>query len=218
MTDRQAAHIPELDSCQMSPQALARIQLRGIRRQALSMESFRSARRQELLDRVTAMDRRAILEDHQATSHFAPQMLQKGHDISRVEGRFLAVKVQRTREGDGADGREMSAGPPLLQHGRLAHGGIGPDDAGQGREPRFVYAKDALRLDVCPLLMAGHVSCRQRAMAASSRWRARRAGVCGLQRRPLSRRPTWTGGEDTPHARCITAAIRLRVQTCPRKP
>jgi hypothetical protein len=193
MTARQAAPIPELDPFQLRPQALARIQLRGIRWQALYLESFRSASRQELLDSVTAMDRRAIPEDHQAAGHFAPQMLQKGHDISRVEGRFLAVNVQLTLGGDGADGREMLAGPPLLQHGRLAHGCIGPDAAGQGIEPRFVYAKDALRLDVCPLLMAGQVSCRPRAMAASSRWRARRAGFCGLQRSPLSLRPTWTG-------------------------
>jgi hypothetical protein len=41
-----------------------------------------------------------------------------------------------------------------------------------------------------PLLIAGHVSSRQRAIAASPRWRARRAGFCGLQRSTRHKRPT----------------------------
>src|SRR3712207_70016 len=120
-------------------------------------------------------------------------MLQKGHDIGRVERSFLAVKIQLPLWRDGADGREMLAGPPLLEHRRVAHRRVGADHTGQGVESRLIDEEEALLVSFRPLLRAGHVSWRQRAMAASSRWRARRAGFCRLQRIALSKRPTWLG-------------------------
>src|SRR5688572_24029040 len=112
----------------------------------------------------------------------------------------------------------MVAGPPLLQHGRVAYWGRGADDTGQGREPGCIEEDNRLPLGVCPLLRAGQVSSRQRAIAASWRCRARRLGYWGLQRIALSSRPTWTGWEATPHARRMRTATRARVQSCPRKP
>jgi hypothetical protein len=47
-----------------------------------------------------------------------------------------------------------------------------------------------LLLSLRPFLMAGQVSSRHCAMAASLRCRARRAGFCGRQRRASSTRPT----------------------------
>jgi hypothetical protein len=67
-------------------------------------------------------------------------------------------------------------------------------------------------------LMAGHVSARQRAIAASSRWRARRTGFCGLQWITWHKRPPGRGWDQMPKADGMRAAMRLRVQTCPRKP
>ena len=63
----------------------------------------------------------------------------------------------------------MITGPPLPQDGRLAHGGVGAHDTGQRIEPGLVYEEDRLLLRFSPFLIAGQVSVRQRAMAASSR-------------------------------------------------
>jgi hypothetical protein len=87
----------------------------------------------------------------------------------------------------------MVASPPLLQNGCLAYWGIGADRTGQGIEPGFIDEENRLPLGLCPLLSAGQVSSRPRAMAASSRCRARRAGFCGLQGSVFSKRPPWTG-------------------------
>jgi hypothetical protein len=67
----------------------------------------------------------------------------------------------------------MIAGPPLVQDGRLAHRHIRAHHAGEGIEAGFIDEEDPLLLGLRPLLIAGHVSSRQRASAASSRLRAR---------------------------------------------
>ena len=85
------------------------------------------------------------------------------------------MKIQLALRRDGADGREVIARPPLPENGRVAYRGIRADDTGQGIEARFIDEEDGLPLDLGPLLSAGQVSSRQRVMAASSRWLARRA-------------------------------------------
>jgi hypothetical protein len=115
-----------------------------------------------------------------------------------MAGRGLALKIPRARRRDGADGRAVLASPPLPAHGRVAYRGRGAHDTGQGREASCVEEEEGLPLGVGPLLRAGQVSCRQRVMAASSRWRARRAGCCGLQRLAWPKRPTWRGWEEPP--------------------
>src|SRR5918992_586599 len=71
----------------------------------------------------------------------------------------------------------MIAGAPVPQDGCLAHRRIGAHDTREGIKPRLVYEEEGVLLGFRPLLMAGQVSSRHRAMAASSRWRARRGGV-----------------------------------------
>src|SRR5918992_1737319 len=172
MREAEAADIAQLDTFELRPQPLTGIQVRRIGREALGMEPLLGPIREELCNHVAAMNRRPIPDDHQVARDLPQQMLQKGQDIGRVDRRVLAVKIPLTLRGDGADGREMLAGPPLPQDGGLAYRRIGADHTGQRIEPRFVDEKDALALGPRPLLMAGHVSWRPRAMAASSRWRA----------------------------------------------
>jgi hypothetical protein len=50
MWDVQTAYMAQLDPFALLPEALARVQLRGIGRQALEMEAWRRPIRQELLD------------------------------------------------------------------------------------------------------------------------------------------------------------------------
>lgn len=149
--------------------------------------------RQECLDDVTAVNRGPVPNDDHPAGHLTQEVLQEGDDVVGVERVALAEAVEFALGGQGTDGRQMLTGPPLPQDGRLAHGRIGADDAGQGINPGLVYEENTLPLGFRPLLMAGQVSSRQRVMAASSRWRARRAGFCGLQRIVWHTRPTWRG-------------------------
>jgi hypothetical protein len=148
---------------------------------------------QEVFNHLTAVDRGAIPDQDHVTGHLAQQMFQEGHHIDRVERVVLAGEIQLPLRRQGADGREMVARPPLPQDRRLPDRGIGADHTRQGVEPRFVYEEEVLPLRLGPLLMTGQVSSRHWIIAASSRWRARRAGFWGLQRISWHKRPTCTG-------------------------
>ena len=145
---------------------------------------------EEVSDDLTAMDRRAIPDEHHPAGHLAQQMLEKPSDVVRVDRVILAVKVEFALGRDGTDGREMIPGPPVPQNWGLAHRRIGADDAGQRIKPGLVYEENRVLLDLRPLLMAGQVASRHCAMAASWRCRARLVGFCGLQCSASSRRPT----------------------------
>jgi hypothetical protein len=190
MRNSEAAHIPELDTFELLPEALARIQCRRLRRQALQVKALRRALGQELLDDTTAVHGGAVPDDDHAAWDFTQQVLQKGDHVGRVERVVLATEIEFALRRDGTEGREVVAGPPLPQDGGLAERRRGAHDTGQGIKSRFVYKKDSLLLGLRPLWMAGQVSLCQWEMAVSSRWRARRAGFCGLQRMALHKRPT----------------------------
>jgi hypothetical protein len=53
----QATHMPSLNLWELLPEALARIQLRSVRPEALYVEARRRVMSQELVDDVTAMHR-----------------------------------------------------------------------------------------------------------------------------------------------------------------
>jgi hypothetical protein len=186
----EAAQITELDAFELLPEALARIQVRCIRRQALQVKALRRTIGQERLDDTTPVNGGSVPDDDHAAWDFTQQMLQKRDHVGRVERVVLATEIELALRRDGTDGREVLAGPPLPQDGGLADRRIRADDTGQGIEPGFVYKEDAVALGLRPLSRAGQVSWRQRAIAASSRWRARRIGFCGLQRSSWHRRPT----------------------------
>jgi hypothetical protein len=177
----------------VTPQPFTGIQFRRIGGQALHVEALGGPIGQELLDAVTAMNRRPVPEEQQTARDLAQQVLQKGDDIDGIDGLVLPMKIQLAFRGEGADRREMIPGPPFPEDGGLAYWGIRADDTGQGIEPRFIDEEDRLPLGFGPFLSAGQVSSRQWVMATSSRWRARRAGFCGLQRMAWHKRPTWRG-------------------------
>jgi hypothetical protein len=146
------------------------------------MKALRSALGEECSNDLTAMDRGAILDAHYPTRHVAPQMREQDHHVRRIDGAILAVDVQLTRRNSRTDSGEVIAGAPSPQDGRLADWGRGADHAGQGIEAGCIDADDRLPRGFRPFLMAGHVSSCHWAMAAASRWRAQRAGVCGRRR------------------------------------
>lgn len=154
----ETAKIAELDSLQVCPETLTRVQLRGISRQALHVESRRRPIGQERFDDVAAVNWCSIPDDDQAAGHLPQQMLQEGNNILRIDWAVLAGEIQLGLGRDGPDRREMIASPPLPQDGCVSHWRIGADNTGQGIEPRLVYEEDGLLLGLRPFLMAGQVS------------------------------------------------------------
>jgi hypothetical protein len=138
MPNREAAHIPEFDALQMGPEALAGIQLWGIGGEALHLEPLRRAIGQELCDAMTAMDGRAIPDNHHLAGHLPQQVLEKRDHIVSIERTVLAVEVELALRRDGTDGREVVAGAPVPQDGGLAHRCVGADDTREGIEARFI--------------------------------------------------------------------------------
>ena len=57
MTQVETAHIPQFDPFELLPEALTRVQLRRIGRQAFQAEALGGAIGQEFLDRVATVDR-----------------------------------------------------------------------------------------------------------------------------------------------------------------
>jgi hypothetical protein len=188
-----AAQVAPLDPLEVGPEAFAWIQRWGIGREALQVEARGGSIDQQLSDDMAAVNGGAIPEHAHPTGHLAPPGLADGHHSHRIDGAVLAVGIPFRLRGDGPDGREMSAGPPVLQDRGVPPGRRGADDPGQRIEARFVYAQEALPFRWRPLWLAGRVSWRQRAIATSSRWRARRAGFCRLHCRAVHKRPTGTG-------------------------
>jgi hypothetical protein len=117
MGDVEAADLAPLHPFELLPEALARVELRAVGRQALQMEALRRALGQELADDVTAMNRGAIPDDDHAAGHLPQQVLQEGDHIHRVESAVLTLKIQLALRRDGADGREMLTGAPVPQEG-----------------------------------------------------------------------------------------------------
>ena len=104
MRDVEAAQVAQLHPFELLPEALIGVQLWGIGRQALQMQSLRRAIGQECLDDLTAMDGGAIPQDDHTAWDLTQQMFQKGHDIGGIDRLILTVEVQLTFRRDGADG------------------------------------------------------------------------------------------------------------------
>lgn len=71
MWEVKAADMAQFDAFELLPQPLARVQLRGIRRQAFQPEALGRALSQEFLDHLTAMNRGAIPDEHHPPRHLA---------------------------------------------------------------------------------------------------------------------------------------------------
>jgi hypothetical protein len=158
MRKAEAAHMTPLDAFELRPQPFTGMQFRRVGREALNMEPLPRPIRADLCDHAAAMHRCSSPDEHQVARDFPQQMLQKGHDIGRVERPCLTVNIPPPRWGDGTDGREVSTRPPRSQEGRVPHWGIGADAARQGRNPGLVDEEDGLLRRLRPCLRAGQVS------------------------------------------------------------
>jgi hypothetical protein len=165
----EAAQIAQFDPFELRPYALPRVQVRCISGQALHVHPLSRTIREELLDKMAAVNRRAVPDDDHAVGHLAQQVFQEGHHVRRIDRVVLAVEVQLAFRREGREGREVIARPPLPQDRGLPYGGIRAHHTGQGINARFVSTQDRVLRRLGPFLMADQVSSRQCAIATSSR-------------------------------------------------
>src|SRR5918994_5672857 len=89
--DVEATPVAPLDPVARWPETRARVQCRGVGRQALHVQPWRRPIRQERLAAVAAVAGGAIPEDDHLAGHLAPQVLETGDDIVSIAGAVLAV-------------------------------------------------------------------------------------------------------------------------------
>lgn len=71
MREAEAAHMAQLDAFELRPQALTRMQVRGIGGETLDIEPLPGPIREERWDHAAALNRCPIPDDDQATWPFA---------------------------------------------------------------------------------------------------------------------------------------------------
>jgi len=181
-----AADIAQFDVREVVPDALIRVEVRGVAGELLQADAAGTALGQEGLDRLAAMDRSAIPDDQELAGDVTQEMLEEADDVRALVRALLHQHEQPTRRGDAADDRQMIAAQGQAEDRRLPARGVGPDRAREEVEARFVDPDDGPALLVSPLFRAGQRSVRQASIAASFRWLARVIGFCTLQ--PAARR------------------------------
>ena len=185
-----AAHISQLHSLQVVPDAFIRVQVWRIAGQSLQMDPFSTTIGQEVLDRLASVNGRAIPDHQQLAGDVTQQVLQKANHIRATESPLLYHQQQGAVHGDIADGRYVVSGERHSQDRGLTAGSVGAYHTGQQIEARFVYPDYGPSLFFRPLFSSGQRSAYQAAIAASSLWVARRMGFCTLQ--PISFRSRQT--------------------------
>jgi len=109
MWEALAAEVAQLDALEVVPDALIRVEVRGVARELLQADAVGTAVGQEVLDRLAAMDRRAVPDDQQLAGDVAQQMLEEAHDIRALVGVVLHQHEQAPRGRDAADDRQVVA-------------------------------------------------------------------------------------------------------------
>lgn len=104
-----ATDIAQLDAREVIPDALIRIEVRGIAGQLLSMQPVRRSCLEEVLDLLAAMERRTIPAHEDFAPDLAQQHAQETDDPLRILGRLADLHEESSIQGDAADHREMIA-------------------------------------------------------------------------------------------------------------
>src|SRR6187200_3073943 len=141
-----------------------------------------------------------------------------GHDVVFVKlpigADAVALRRQRHRSDDreavvpcrGVLDRRFAARSPSAAIQRLE------------QEARFIKKDDDSLPSSALFLILGQSCFRQRSMAASSRWEARRCGCCWVKPSACRIRPTWSRWYSTPNPSRITCATRRQVHKLVLKP
>ena len=188
--EAQAADVAQLDVLEVAPDALVRVQIGGVAGELFQADALSSAAREEVLDRLAAMDGSTIPEHQELAGDVAEQVLEEADDVGALVGVLLHQHQQPSLRGDAADDRQVVAAQRQPEDGRVPARGVGPDGPGQQVEAGLIDPDDGPAFLVGPLFRAGQRSVRHASIAASFRWLARWTGFWTLQPAARNRLPT----------------------------
>lgn len=137
-----AAEVAEFDVLEIVPDPLVGIEVRGVAGQLLQLEPRRRSLGKEVLDRLSAMNRRPIPNHQQLARNLAQQMLQKADDLRAAKRPLPHLQEEPTVVGEAADDGEMVTSTADPQDGRLAPWRVGAHQARQEIEAGLIYPDD----------------------------------------------------------------------------
>jgi len=161
------------------PDALIRVQLGGVGGEAFQVEAGKPAA--ELADGLAPMGAPIVPEDNDVPAQVPEEVAQERAGLRLLDVLPMPLVVQAEAplpraEGHPGDDGELVAPRPVPQHRGLPPGGPGLAHGGDQQEPRLVY-EDEVGPQPCGVFFTWGQRVRfHRAMAGSSRSRARRSG------------------------------------------
>jgi hypothetical protein len=174
------------------PNALVRIQLRGVRGETLQPQTRMLA--EQFIQRCAFMGRRVVHKYNHRAAQVAKQMAEENAHLllpDVVEPKLVieAEMLSLGTDGDSRDNGDSLSSIPMTQDRSLAPGGPGLDHVGDQQEPGFVGEDKVGAQPPGVFFTRGQSFCFQRSMAGSSRSSARRSGFWWLQFRLCINRP-----------------------------
>ena len=177
----------------LPPHALVRVEFRRVRGQVLEVQSGHASA--ELSNERALVNTQVVPDQHHRAAQVAQQVLQELDGLHVADVAVMPLVVQpdasaRRAHRDARDHRDAVVSLPVVQERRLPARCPAARDRRREHEARFVYEDEVGPQVQSPLFTRGQRVLVQRAIASSSRSRARRSGFCGLQPLRASRRPT----------------------------
>ena len=174
------------------PNALVRIQLRGVRRETLQAQARMLA--EQFIQRCAFMGRGVVQKHQHRAAQVAKQMAEEHThfllpDVVEPKLVIKAEMLSLGTDGDSRDNGDSLAPIPMTQDRSLAPRGPGLDHVGDQQEPGFVDEDEVGAQPRGVFFTRGQSFCFQRLMANSSRSSARRSGFWWLQFRLCINRP-----------------------------
>lgn len=166
------------------PYPLVRIQLRRIAGEGLQPQARNAS--QERANHRPAMNRAVVPEDDDRAPQMTQERAEERADVGRPDIGGLELEVEATAlalraEREGRDDGHAVVALPVTEQWRLAPRGPGPPDRGDQEEPGLVDEDEVGAQPRGVFFTRAQSRCFHRAIAASSRWSARRSGFCGVQ-------------------------------------
>lgn len=195
----------------MSKQVFHRIQLRRICRQERHLNvAFKIVKK--FLNQTTLVDSKAVPNDEKFFAYLAVQCLQEIYALGRANGTWEQPKIYLPPT-DARYNRQLLPVEAVLQDRCLTSGSPSTHHCRPLGQARLVDEHDHALLFYGVFFNLGQISFFHVSTAASSRWRARRAGRCGLKSIALRIRQIW--GSDSVTPKCLVTTVRTlgKVQT-----
>jgi len=176
------------------PHLLVGIELGSVGREVLEAESWNPTT--QLMNRRQTVEAQAIPEHDHGTAEVAQQMREKRADLDLADVVVVPLVVEAEALTEGADretgdDRDPITAIPVTHQRRVAARGPGAEHGGREHEAGFVYEDEVGPQPNGVFFTRGQAFRFQRAIAGSSRSRARRSGFWQVQPHWAKSRLTW---------------------------